>query len=543
MNSYRALAIKELFAQRVTSVLILIAVMLSTMMTTVVGQSLGVLTAMREQQAIALGGNRYATFLQMDADQLHAMQQDERLSYVGASIYLGSMELTSSLNLGLTEYQGDNASIYPSSTNIKEGKLPQAPMELALPEDVLQYLGFDGKVRTKAELRLHFDNRRWIAFMTKMAPTELVRTDDLAIGRAAHVGQAGFVRAADALRSMLRSNERAEADRAYIQRCFGRSMYAPKQLSAIEQQRCTGNHLGCRLWFTRGDPAADVLPSSDSQQLYEQAAEQARLNRAAYAENSELYESALLRLTEQIRNCMLVHQQPEAVTARQGWVDGARVWREPVLGDDRVFLRQDQEPKPGFSVDLLLDGSASRLHCQETIAAQGYILAKSLLNCGIPVRVTSFCSLRGYTVLRVLKEYGDKQGERRIFDYFAAGWNRDGLALRGMEELMQSAPAEKHLLLILTDANPDDSHRIPPNGKNPISREYDGKAGVEDTADEVRDLRRRGIRVAAIFMGEQDSVPAADRIYGKDLARIRRMDQLAQAAGRLIQDQIRELAN
>ena len=29
----------------------------------------------------------------------------------------------------------------------------------------------------------------------------------------------------------------------------------------------------------------------------------------------------------------------------------------------------------------------------------------------------------------------------------------------------------------------------------------------------------------------------------EDLARIRRMDQLAQAAGRLIQDQIRELAN
>ena len=38
-------------------------------------------------------------------------------------------------------------------------------------------------------------------------------------------------------------------------------------------------------------------------------------------------------------------------------------------------------------------------------------------------------------------------------------------------------------------------------------------------------------------------IPAADQIYGKDLARIRRMDQLAQAAGRLIQDQIRELAN
>ena len=101
MNSYRALAIKELFAQRVTSVLILIAVMLSTMMTTVVGP-----VSRRpdghagKQQAIALGGNRYATFLQMDADQLHAMQQDERLSYVGASIYLGSLELSPSLTLG-----------------------------------------------------------------------------------------------------------------------------------------------------------------------------------------------------------------------------------------------------------------------------------------------------------------------------------------------------------------------------------------------------------------------------------------------------------
>lgn len=163
MKSFRTLAIKELLAQKVTSILILIAVVLSTMMTTIVGQSLGVLTAMREQQAIALGGNRYATFLQMDANQLHAIQQDERLSYVGASIYLGSMELTSSLNLGLTEYQEDNASIYPSSTKIKEGKLPEAPMEIALPEDVLKYLGIDGNIGDKISLSLEKSLRHNIA--------------------------------------------------------------------------------------------------------------------------------------------------------------------------------------------------------------------------------------------------------------------------------------------------------------------------------------------------------------------------------------------
>lgn len=58
MKSYRTLALKELLSQKVTSILILIAVVLSTMMTTIVGQSIGVLSAMREQQAIAVGGNR-----------------------------------------------------------------------------------------------------------------------------------------------------------------------------------------------------------------------------------------------------------------------------------------------------------------------------------------------------------------------------------------------------------------------------------------------------------------------------------------------------
>ena len=103
MKSYRTLALKELLSQKVTSILILIAVVLSTMMTTIVGQSIGVLSAMREQQAIAVGGNRYATFLQMNAEQLHALEQDERLSYVGKSIYMGSLELSPSLNLGLID--------------------------------------------------------------------------------------------------------------------------------------------------------------------------------------------------------------------------------------------------------------------------------------------------------------------------------------------------------------------------------------------------------------------------------------------------------
>ena len=87
-----------------------------------------------------------------------------------------------------------------------------------------------------------------------------------------------------------------------------------------------------------------------------------------------------------------------------------------------------------------------------------------------------------------------------------------------------------------------DVRRILPTGQSPLSRSYDGAAGVADTAEEVRALRQRGIRVAAVFMGENASVPDARTIYGHDLVRIQRIDQLAAAAGKLIQEEIRELS-
>lgn len=208
----------------------------------------------------------------------------------------------------------------------------------------------------------------------------------------------------------------------------------------------------------------------------------------------------VLRLTEQIRNCILVHQQPDQRVARSGDLCAGRVWRAPYLNDDRVFLCPEEENCPAFTVDLLLDASASRLHCQEVIAAQGVILAESLANCGIPVRVSAFSSLRGYTVLRVLKSFTDKN-RQNIFRYFASGWNRDGLALRAAGDLIRyvPGPAPRHLMILLTDASPNDSRRIPPTAQNPLGCAYEDAAGVADTAAQVRTLQRQGVRVSAVL--------------------------------------------
>ncbi len=154
MKHYSALARKELLAQRITSVLILLAIVLSTMMTAAIGQSAGILSAMRQQQAIAIGGDRHAGLVQMDREQLAALQSDPRLSFAGSYVVLGSMRLDNTLLLGLSEFQEDVSAVYPSISAIKEGRLPQAPMEVALPEDVLEYLGFTGSLGETVSLPL-----------------------------------------------------------------------------------------------------------------------------------------------------------------------------------------------------------------------------------------------------------------------------------------------------------------------------------------------------------------------------------------------------
>lgn len=60
------------------------------------------------------------------------------------------------------------------------------------------------------------------------------------------------------------------------------------------------------------------------------------------------------------------------------------------------------------------------------------------------------------------------QNLQNINRYFASGWNRDGLALRAAGDLLQFAPgpAPRHLLIVLTDASPNDSRRIPPSPEN-----------------------------------------------------------------------------
>lgn len=155
MKSYHALAWKELKTQKITSLLILIAIVLSTMMTTVIGQSWGILQALREQQAGTLNGCRYATFHNLTNEQKKVLEEDIRISFVGSNITLGTARLKSSgISLQLREYDEQDLSAYPAISQLSKGRLPQKAGEIALPEDALDYLGLSGDIGDTITLNL-----------------------------------------------------------------------------------------------------------------------------------------------------------------------------------------------------------------------------------------------------------------------------------------------------------------------------------------------------------------------------------------------------
>ena len=81
---------------------------------------------------------------------------------------------------------------------------------------------------------------------------------------------------------------------------------------------------------------------------------------------------------------------------------------------------------------------------------------------------------------------------------------------------------EFRLLLVLTDASPNDTVRGSAFGKN-----YEGNAAVEDAADAVKKLRADGIRTAAVFHGSTSHLENLYRIYGKEYIRVQSLQQFS----------------
>ena len=322
----------------------------------------------------------------------------------------------------------------------------------------------------------------------------------------------------------------------HIAACFGEPIYDERTTAELERKLCVDSHKNCRLYYAAGSADFDPKLRGYSAQTRKAALKQMEANRTAYEADALRHRNSILRLTARIRNAMMTYLQPTVSRTSSGMLDAGRVWRGIYLDDDKVFTRVMQGDPGNLCVDILLDASSSQLNRQEMVSAQGYMIAEALTRCNIPVRVSSFCSLSGYTILTRYRDYFEKESNNRIFHFFTAGCNRDGLALRALCQEMETAPCEHKILILLSDARPNDIIQFSQNGRYV---DYAGDNGILNTASEVRSMLHRGIAVICVFTGDDKDVPAAHTIYGRDFARIRHLEQFADTVGTLIQNQIR----
>ena len=327
--------------------------------------------------------------------------------------------------------------------------------------------------------------------------------------------------------------------REFLETKFGRSIYPVERIVRLEKQLCTGNHKFTHLFYTRGEVVElhGVYSTFEMHQRKRQA-EVIADNRAFYEKNLQRNKLLISRLSTDIMNSILLHMQPAKVKANAGAIDPALAWRAAKLNDEKVFGKIENENAGDMSVDILLDASHSQIERTAKISSQAYILAEALSRCRVPCRVMSFCSMSGFTILRLFNDYSPDSDNSSIFDYYAEGCNRDGLAVRAAGELISKTPYEHKMLIVLSDVKPLDVAKIRRDERD-VGVSYDAVRALTDTAHEVRRLRADGVSVLCIFTGEDENLPSAKMVYGHDFVRIRDFSLFADTVGKLIMDQIK----
>lgn len=334
----------------------------------------------------------------------------------------------------------------------------------------------------------------------------------------------------------------------YVQSTFGKNMYNDFENQRIEEKLCTGKHKESHLLFTKGKKynlkeQSRELPKKEIKEILEfrrECKNQYEKNKEYFEKNRPVYKNSINRLSEKLRITLDSEREIFPLMSNHGKINGGKIWQALYVDNPRVFEKKEQEDKSGFSVDIMIDGSSSRKNSQEFIAAQVYVLAKSLERCNIPCQIYSYCSIRGYTVLRIFKDYSEQKAGKEIFKYVAAGNNRDGLALKGAGHLMEHSPKGKRILVVLTDASPQDDQSAM-EGAFYKNNEYTDELAIKDTEKEIHNLKSNNIQVIGIFMGSERGTIAAKEIFGKDFVKIETIHQFSDAVGRILQEKIRNI--
>lgn len=315
---------------------------------------------------------------------------------------------------------------------------------------------------------------------------------------------------------------------AYIEKTFGKSLFEEKTRLGIERDICTDGHKKSRLFYTRGIRESD----RDLDQDLNKKAIQRHLLK--FKSNQAAYTRAISLLSKEIKLKLNLTSSFDEDIAPRGKLVPNLAYKAQISDRAKIFKKKNLVTDPSMKVDLLVDGSASLLDKESEVAIEAYILAKSLENNSILVRVISFQTVGDFTILTILKDYDEKAEIKKIFRFKAMGWNRDGLVFLAYKTLLDK-DIKNTLSLILTDANPQDLKPLITDDIK-FNRPYQDQIGLDDAKKNLNDLRKKGLKIAAIISG--DHTENAREIYRSSFIKIDKASSIAKACGKFIKKQI-----
>ena len=323
---------------------------------------------------------------------------------------------------------------------------------------------------------------------------------------------------------------------SYIELNYGRSYLAEEEQKRQNERLCRGAHADCSLYFTDGILQNPVLSNAQ----YVNARRHAEKNKVAFRNNQNMLARNIERLTDELKRSLVRRSEPEDRMAWSGEIVPRLLWKVGRKEDaGKLFRKTECRNRTEFVVDILMDASGSQRERQSQVALQAFIISESLSNNQIPHRIMSFCSFWDYTILQRFREYDAPREENlRIMDYVTSSNNRDGLAIRAVGDSLLQRSEEGKILIVLSDGKPNDVIVGRPNCRNP--KPYFGEYALKDTAFEIRRLRSNGVWVLGVFTGKEKDLLAEKKIFGRDFAYIRNIENFSRVVGQYLRKVLEE---
>ena len=318
----------------------------------------------------------------------------------------------------------------------------------------------------------------------------------------------------------------------YLAENFGPSFQTEKEKQELEDAVCVGIHEERKLLLTDGLPE-EAYQGNTARAGALRACRDA--NERMLSEHIDAARQGIRSIEQAFRNALNLKSEPEIYRADRGTLVNSTLWKVGRCEDPWLFNKVFREDESTVAVELLIDASGSQAVRQSMVALQSYIFSAALSRIKIPHRVMSYCTYGDHTILSRFRDYDDRpEADRRILKYRATSNNRDGLALAAAGTDLLRRKEDHKIVIVFSDGLPNDmvSGRV----RQDAPERYIGQAAVKDTCAQVRKLRREGVHVIGIFLGDDGELENERRIYGSSFLRIRRAEDFGGSAGRRLSE-------